>query len=136
MPTRYLTMKPFVLVILFALIAPAQAQEPGENRPEDPDLRILAYNVWYGFTKVPDRKPLWLDWMKAQEADVVFLQELNEYTPQMLEDDAAVWGAYPHATQTSWYTAIYLMVLSFLKELVLTPACPCGCAKIQVWRNY
>ena len=92
MPTRYLTMKPFVLSILLALIVPAQAQEPGENRPGDPDLRILAYNVWYGFTKVPDRKPLWLDWMKAQEADVVFLQELNEYTPQMLADDAAVWG--------------------------------------------
>ncbi len=30
--------------------------------------------------------------MKAQDADVVFLQELNEYTPEQLEKDAAQWG--------------------------------------------
>jgi len=33
--------------------------------------------------------------MKAQDADVVLLQELNGYSPGMLEEDAEVWG-HPH----------------------------------------
>merc|ERR1719160_1774614 len=36
------------------------------------------------------------------------------------KDDAKIWGEYPHETHLSWITAIYLMVMSFLKEIVMT----------------
>ena len=55
-------------------------------------LRVVSYNVWYGFTKVPERKADYLAWMKAQEPDVVSLQELNGYTADKLKADASVWG--------------------------------------------
>ena len=55
-------------------------------------LRILSYNVWYGFSKKPGRKERWLKWMAGQEADIVALQELNGYTADKLKADAAKWG--------------------------------------------
>lgn len=62
----------------------------------DDRFRVLTYNVYYGFTKVSERKPNWLQWMKDQQADVVALQELNEYTPDQLAEDAQFWG-HPYA---------------------------------------
>lgn len=56
------------------------------------DFRVISYNVWYGFTKAPDRKSRWIQWMQQQKPDVVSLQELNTYTPEQLAEDAALWG--------------------------------------------
>jgi hypothetical protein len=36
------------------------------------------------------------------------------------KDDGKIWGDYPHQTHVSWITAIYLMVMAFLKEIVFT----------------
>jgi hypothetical protein len=36
------------------------------------------------------------------------------------KDDDKIWGKYPHETHVSWITAIYLMVMAFLKEIVFT----------------
>ena len=55
-------------------------------------VRLISYNVWYGFTKLPERKNLWIDWMKDQDPDIVSLQELNEYNPDKLKSDAQKWG--------------------------------------------
>ena len=88
---RLLTLRTIASLITLALVTSSWAEKSNVNSK----LRVLAYNVWYGFTKVPDRKPTWLDWMKTQEADVVLLQELNEYSPEMLKKDAAFWG-HPH----------------------------------------
>lgn len=55
-------------------------------------LKIISYNVWYGFTKVPERKKAWIAWMNEQHPDIVSLQELNEYTNQKLADDAKSYG--------------------------------------------
>ena len=52
----------------------------------------MSYNVWYGFTKKPERKANYLKFMQAQAPDVVSLQELNHYTPEKLADDARAWG--------------------------------------------
>ena len=60
------------------------------------NLKLLSYNVWYGFTKKPERKANYLKFMKAQAPDVVSLQELNHYTPAKLADDAKAWG-HPHS---------------------------------------
>ena len=63
-----------------------------ENRQQRTPLKLITYNVWYGFTKVPDRKQAWIAWMKEQQPDIVALQELNEYTGQKLSQDAASYG--------------------------------------------
>lgn len=81
----------FSLFLLF-LLGSSCSNKTESNQPISSDLRLLSYNVWYGFTRVPERKAQWLDWMKVQNADIVFLQELNEYTPEKLKEDAASWG--------------------------------------------
>ena len=55
-------------------------------------IRILTYNVWYGFTKKSDRKSDWLAYVKSLKPDVVALQELNGYTPEQLAADANFLG--------------------------------------------
>ncbi len=62
-----------------------------------PGLRLISYNVWYGFTEVPERKTIWLAWMNEQGPDIVSLQELNGYTHQSLAEDARSYG---HAYST------------------------------------
>jgi len=82
-------MKNLLNLFLFIIICPACNQaEKQETQPNPTRLKIISHNVWYGFTKVPERKELWLEWMNTQNPDVVSLQELNEYTPQMLAADA------------------------------------------------
>jgi endonuclease/exonuclease/phosphatase family metal-dependent hydrolase len=66
---------------------------PGKRkRQTSPDLKIMTYNVWYGFTKVPERKSAWMEWMKDQDPDIVTLQELNGYTEALLAEDAQAYG--------------------------------------------
>lgn len=62
------------------------------DEDEPTSLRLLSHNVWYGFTKAPERKAAWLEWVAKQRPDIVALQELNGYTPGQLEQDAAAWG--------------------------------------------
>jgi len=81
-----------ILIALFAFL-PYSCKSAKKDMNQTPSsLRIISYNVWYGFTKVPDRKQSWLVWMKEQNPDVVSLQELNGYTPQILAEDALSFG--------------------------------------------
>jgi endonuclease/exonuclease/phosphatase family metal-dependent hydrolase len=66
--------------------------EKKETNHTSSNFRIITYNVWYGFTEVPERKNAWLTWMKEQHPDVVSLQELNEYTEEKLAIDAKAYG--------------------------------------------
>ena len=63
-----------------------------ETFKESSNLKIISHNVWYGFTKVPERKKTWIAWMNDQEADIVSLQELNEYKQAKLAEDAKNYG--------------------------------------------
>jgi len=63
-----------------------------ETFQESSNLKIISHNVWYGFTKVPERKKTWIAWMNDQEADIVSLQELNEYSQAKLAEDAKSYG--------------------------------------------
>lgn len=67
-------------------------QDKKESTDTNSNFRLLTYNVWYGFTQVPERKAQWIKWMREQNPDVVSLQELNEYTPEKLAEDASNWG--------------------------------------------
>lgn len=76
---------------LFAVAVPNSNAQT--DRPAPESLKILTHNVWYGFTKKTEpRHADWLVWVKEQQADVVVLQELNEYTPTRLAQEAATWG--------------------------------------------
>ena len=78
--------------ILIAILWVLTGCSGHKNEKSVNNLRILTHNVWYGFTEVPDRKDAWLDWVSRQHPDIVFMQELNEYTPEKLAADAATWG--------------------------------------------
>jgi endonuclease/exonuclease/phosphatase family metal-dependent hydrolase len=80
------------MFILLTSYLPGCKQKDNQKVTSDSNLRLITYNVWYGFTQVPDRKELYLNWMKTQVPDVVVLQELNEYTPEKLASDAREWG--------------------------------------------
>ncbi|MEM8483994.1 MAG: endonuclease/exonuclease/phosphatase family protein [Bacteroidota bacterium] len=80
--------------LLFLAVITGCTSEQNENAAQDAgqEFRVITYNVWYGFTKAPDRKARWIQWMQHQQPDVVSLQELNEYTPEKLAEDAKLWG--------------------------------------------
>lgn len=63
-----------------------------ERNPSPNKLRIISYNVWYGFTEVPERKETWFLWVKTQDPDIVVLQELNGYSDQKLAEEAKRYG--------------------------------------------
>jgi len=83
------------ITVFFALSSFSCNSEKGEKKENEQtasNLRIISYNLWYGFTKVPERKESWITWMKEQNPDIVSLQELNEYTHEELAEDAQSYG--------------------------------------------
>ncbi|MDX2248062.1 MAG: endonuclease/exonuclease/phosphatase family protein [Bacteroidia bacterium] len=78
---------PSIILILSASSCPPSAEQTADS-----SLRLITHNVYYGFTKKPERKTQWLAWMQAQKPDIVCLQELNEYTPEQLQEEATSWG--------------------------------------------
>ncbi len=81
------------LLLFLAVITGCTSEQKEEPRQDAGQaFRVITYNVWYGFTKAPDRKARWIQWMQDQAPDVVSLQELNEYTHEQLAEDAKLWG--------------------------------------------
>ena len=80
------------LILLFTIFSNSCISEKKDKNQTSSNLRIISHNVWYGFTKVPDRKKTWIAWMNEQVPDIVSLQELNGYTPQKLSEDAKSYG--------------------------------------------
>ena len=84
-----------IIITVIALITSFSytcTSKKNDNNQTSSNLRIITYNVWYGFTKVPERKKTWIEWMNEQSPDIVSLQELNEYTPAKLAEDAKNYG--------------------------------------------
>jgi len=80
-----------IIALLTIFCYSCNSKKKGINQTSS-NLRIITYNVWYGFTEVPERKKTWIAWMNEQRPDIVALQELNEYTPQKLAEDAKSYG--------------------------------------------
>lgn len=87
---RYINTIGLVILLLLASFSCNPGKK--ETYQESSTLRIITHNVWYGFTKVPERKKDWIAWMNKQQPDIVSLQELNEYTHEKLEEDAQSYG--------------------------------------------
>jgi len=84
-----------LVAILFLTLAfcPNSCNPRIKDKGHEPtSLKIISYNVWYGFTKVPERKETWIAWMNNQAPDIVSLQELNGYSPHDLAEDAQKYG--------------------------------------------
>jgi len=54
-------------------------------------LQVMTYNVWLGFNK-KQTLPAGIEWIGAQNVDVLALQELKGFTQQSLEATAKQWG--------------------------------------------
>lgn len=82
------------IAVFLALSSTFFSCNPGNREPveESSNLKIITHNVWYGFTIVPERKQSWIAWMNEQKADVISLQELNEYSQATLAEDARSYG--------------------------------------------
>ncbi len=89
---RYVTITLTVIITLLAIFFYSCNSKNKRIKEESDNLRIISYNVWYGFTKVPERKKTWISWMIEQRPDIVSLQELNDYTHQKLAEDAKSYG--------------------------------------------
>jgi exodeoxyribonuclease-3 len=81
-----------IAVIALCTLLFSCTSEKKHSDDQSLDLKIISYNVWYGFTKVPERKETWFTWIKDQAPDIVSLQELNEYSPEKLAQDAKRYG--------------------------------------------
>lgn len=92
MTVKCVEIRLLVQFAVFISLCPSCNPEAKEDTSSSTGFKIITYNVWYGFTEVPERKAPWLAWMKEQDPDVVSLQELNQYTPQMLAEDAKSYG--------------------------------------------
>ncbi|MBN1479027.1 hypothetical protein EH223_15150 [candidate division KSB1 bacterium] len=85
-------MHKFVLVTLVLTLVVMTCTTEQNAPKKQTGYCLISYNVWYGFTRVPERKPDWLLWMQEQAPDFVALQELNGYDVDQLKEDARQWG--------------------------------------------
>lgn len=56
-------------------------------------LKLISYNVYWGMRQdSTENKSKFAEWFKAQDADIVALQEVNGFTQKMLQDFAESYG--------------------------------------------
>lgn len=82
-------MKNLIVCLIFFLSINSGISQAQEDR-----FKVLTYNIWNGFDwgKDVDRRAALQQWVKAQNSDVIGLQELCAYTPEKLQEDAESWG--------------------------------------------
>ena len=77
-----------------------------EHHEKTSIVKVISYNIWNGFEWGEDeeRQEKLIAWMKAQNPDVVAVQELCDYTKDRLLKDAKNWGhSYAEVLKTSGY---------------------------------
>jgi len=79
-----------IIILLAVLVFPLFTFSQNNEK----NLRVMTYNIWNGFDWGKDnvRKEEWRNWMNKEKPDVVALQELCDYTPKKLAEDAKSWG--------------------------------------------
>lgn len=57
-------------------------------------LKVITYNIWNGFDfgKDENRREKLVEWVKSQNPEILGLQELCNYSPDKLQEDAEKWG--------------------------------------------
>ncbi|MCL6293848.1 endonuclease/exonuclease/phosphatase family protein [Jejuia spongiicola] len=64
------------------------------SQQKNKTVKIISYNIWngYDFGKDEKRRGDLVNWVNSEEPTIVGLQELVNYTPKKLEEDAKNWG--------------------------------------------
>jgi len=83
-----------LLLALLAFSGCAQRQQEADGGT----LKVISYNVYWGMRQdSTEGKSLFVDWIKAQDPDVLALQEMNGFTQKALEELAESYGhRYAH----------------------------------------
>ncbi|WP_237855842.1 sialate O-acetylesterase [Rhodohalobacter sulfatireducens] len=79
----------------------------GEGVGDTGKLKVITYNIWNGFDwgKDEERRQKVQEWMRSQKPSITALQELNNYTPAKLKEDAKSWGhPYSVLLKTTGYS--------------------------------
>lgn len=93
--------------------APAQAARPRE-------LRVLAFNIWFGGSVVADGRQLVVDVVRDQQADVVLLSESGDATPvlaRMLNEQTRHTWSYVESSDTGILTRLPLVEQGHLDHI-------------------
>ncbi|WP_163325405.1 endonuclease/exonuclease/phosphatase family protein [Draconibacterium mangrovi] len=79
-----------IVILLMVLVFPLFVFSQNHEK----NLKVMSYNIWNGFDWGKDiaRREKWRNWVNKEKPDVVALQELCEYTPEKLSEDAKSWG--------------------------------------------
>ncbi|NBC65072.1 MAG: hypothetical protein GVY07_05330 [Bacteroidetes bacterium] len=80
---------------------------PSEMALKVDNLKVITYNIWNGFDWGNDeeRRQRVQEWMRSQRPSITALQELNNYTPAKLKEDAESWGhPYSVLLKTTGYS--------------------------------
>lgn len=96
--------KTVLIIVTFTVIWSFQGQT--EHPEKTSTIKVISYNIWNGFEWGEDeeRREKLIAWMKAQNPDVVALQQLCDYTKDKLLKDAKKWGhSYAEVLKTSGY---------------------------------
>ncbi|MCF7568395.1 endonuclease/exonuclease/phosphatase family protein [Sabulilitoribacter arenilitoris] len=66
----------------------------GFSQQDSKTVKIISYNIWngYDFGKDEKRRAQVVNWIDSEQPTIVGLQELVNYTPKKLEEDANNWG--------------------------------------------
>ena len=77
----------FVLIIFFF-------SPPFQGLSQENSFKIITYNIWNGYDwgKDETRRKQVSEWIDKQKPSIVALQELCNYTPDKLVEDAKSWG--------------------------------------------
>ena len=79
----------FLFLIFFI---PTHSQQSNSGTTEV--VKVMTYNIWNGFDWGKDmtRKEKLINWVKSKKPDILALQELCAYSPELLAEDAKKWG--------------------------------------------
>ncbi len=90
----------YALLCLFPCFVNAQDMRPNERhwKKNVEKIRVMSYNILNGFDwgKDLDREARLVEWVKAQDPEILGLQELCGFTQEKLSKLAARWG-HPYA---------------------------------------
>jgi exodeoxyribonuclease-3 len=84
----------FIYFILFSspmILASCHAPLKSSGDSSNPSLKIISYNVLYGFNHQENIKE-GVAWIRSQDPDVLALQELNDFNEQKLRELAVQWN--------------------------------------------
>ena len=93
-------------ILVFPVLISFSQTVSKTEKPAQP-FKIITYNIWNGFDfgKDESRREELVNWVKEQNPAIIGLQELCNYSPEKLKEDAKNWGhEYSVLLKTTGYS--------------------------------